>query len=190
VNLEGLSEFLVLREARGRPRSGNCQIEERGAEQICCASPRPIGADFLLAGEGSGDEAEAADHPECLSRGKPEQRGDDAERPQPGTYHVIAVNPRDVVWECSESEPDAGGGAEKGGSKQQIIGRQIKQLPRVPNHGERIEGQTLRHAETGDRGHAEKRRAEGKNGREAGAQPIPGKGQKGGARALNGQTRA
>src|SRR6266700_473906 len=90
-NQECLSKLLVLREAQGRPRGGNCHIDERGADQICGGSPPPPGADLLPAGKGGGEEAEAANHPERLGREEPEEHGDNAERPQPGTYHVIAV---------------------------------------------------------------------------------------------------
>src|SRR5262249_49714997 len=119
-NQECLGELLVLREAQSRPRGGNYQIDECGAAQIGSASPRPIDANFLQASEGGGSEPEDADHSERLGREKPEQRGDDTERSEPGTDQVVAVNSRDVVGEGSESEPNAGGGAEKGDSKQHI----------------------------------------------------------------------
>src|SRR5262249_34949894 len=109
---------------------------------------------------------------ERLEREKPEQRSNDTERSQPGTDHVIAINSRDVVREGSESEPNAGGGAEKRNSKQQVVRREIKQLPRFPDHSESIEGQTLGQGERGDRRHAEERRAESEYRSEAGTQAI------------------
>jgi hypothetical protein len=89
-----------------------------------------------------------------------------------------------VAREGSESEPNAGGSAEKGNSKQQVVRREIKQLPRVPDHSEGIEGQTLGQRKRGDRREAEERCAEGEYGGEAGTQAILKQGQKAAARAI------
>src|SRR5207249_549005 len=80
-----------------------------------------------------------------------------------------AANP---FREGNKRESDAGRCAEERQCKQQIEDEKVQKLPRLPDHGERVERQPLGHGKAGDGRHREQDSASGKSGTDVAAQTV------------------
>ncbi len=186
-----LAQPLVLGEPQFSPRRRHHGKRGKRAESDEGGRPSSRGIDHPDAGQRSGNKSEPGDELERQGRHDEEQGGRDAEGASPGTDQVVAVDPADMVRESGESEPNTGSAAKEWHREQEVENGNIEELPGIPDHGERVEGQTLGDREDDDGRDAEERGASSENGGDVASQPILREGEEGaaGAVAKEGNTR-